>query len=118
MVVRYSVRVNGLAALAITKLDVLDSFDELPVCTGYRLDGRPLDDLPDNVAALESVEPVYERLPGWCVPTGKARTLGELPEAARRYLARIEELSGAPVRYVGVGAKREQLIEIQRGIGG
>ncbi|MBI4542787.1 MAG: adenylosuccinate synthase, partial [Gemmatimonadetes bacterium] len=111
MVVRYAVRVNGLTGLAVTKLDVLDTFDELPVCTHYRLGSERLDDLPDNVATLEAVEAVYERLPGWRVPTSGARTLADLPAAARRYLARVEELAGAPIRYVGVGAKREQLIE-------
>jgi len=112
MVVRYSVRVNGLTGLAVTKLDVLDTIAELPVCTGYRLDGGKLDDLPDNVVDLERVEPVYETLPGWRSATGEARRLADLPKAARRYLDRLEELSEAPVRYVGVGTRREQLIEV------
>ena len=112
MVVRYSVRVNGLTALAVTKLDVLDAFDELPVCTHYTLCGERLDEPPDNVTDLERVEPVYERLPGWRRPTGGARTLAALPSEARRYLERIEVLSEAPIRYVGVGSKREQLIQV------
>jgi adenylosuccinate synthase len=111
LVVRYAVRVNGLTGLAVTKLDVLDTFEELPVCTGYKLGGNVLDDLPDNVAALDDVEPIYESLPGWMAPTTEARRLEDLPPAARRYLARMEELSGAPIRYVGVGTRREQLIE-------
>ncbi|MDP3774176.1 MAG: adenylosuccinate synthase [Gemmatimonadales bacterium] len=113
MVVRYSVRVNGLTGLAVTKLDVLDSFEQLSVCTHYRLGGETLDDLPDNVAALAEVEPVYELLPGWRQPTGEARTLAALPREARAYLDRLEALAGAPIRYVGVGTKREQLIEVQ-----
>jgi len=112
MVVRYAVRVNGLTALAVTKLDVLDTFDELPVCTHYTLCGETLDELPDNVADLERVEPVYERLSGWRRPTGAARTLADLPAQARRYLERLESLAGSPVRYVGVGSRREQLIEV------
>jgi adenylosuccinate synthase len=112
MVVRYSRRVNGLTHLAVTKLDVLDTFEELPVCTHYLLDGERLDELPDNAAALSRVTPVYERLSGWRASTGNARGAGDLPPAARRYLERIEELSGAPVRYVGVGARREQLVEL------
>ncbi len=112
VVVRFAVRVNGLTGLAVTKLDVLDTFDTVPVCTHYRLDGARLDDLPDNVAALECVQPVYERLPGWRRRTGDARRLEDLPTEARRYLDRLEELSGAPIRYVGVGTKREQLIEV------
>ena len=112
MVVRYSVRVNGLTALAVTKLDVLDTFAELPVCTGYRLNGRTLDELPDNVADLEHVEPVYQTLPGWRAETGAAQKLTDLPDNARRYLDRLEKEAGAPIRYVGVGTKREQLIEV------
>jgi len=112
MVVRYSARVNGLTGLAVTKLDVLDTFAELPVCTGYRLDGERLGDLPDNVAALERVQPVYDVLPGWRAPTGTARRMADLPSNARRYLDRLEEEAGVPVRYVGVGTKREQLIDV------
>jgi adenylosuccinate synthase len=112
VVVRYAVRVNGLTGLAVTKLDVLDSFDELPVCTHYVRDGTRLDDLPDNVAELERVEPVYQTLPGWRASTGAARRITDLPPNARRYLDRLEELAGAPIRYVGVGAGREQLIEV------
>jgi adenylosuccinate synthase len=112
VVVKFAVRVNGLTGLAVTKLDVLDTFDTVPVCTHYRVDGSRLDDLPDNVAALECVQPAYELLPGWRRRTGDARRLEDLPAAARRYLDRLEELSGAPIRYVGVGTKREQLIEV------
>ena len=112
VVVRYAVRVNGLSGLAVTKLDVLDSFETVPVCTHYRLDGERLDDLPDNVAALECVEPVYELMPGWRRSTADARRIEDLPDAARRYLERLEELAGAAIRYVGVGTRREQLIGV------
>jgi adenylosuccinate synthase len=112
VVVRFAARVNGLSALAVTKLDVLDTFETIPVCTHYRLDGDRLDDLPDNVAALDAVQPVYELLPGWQRCTGDARRLADLPDAARRYLDRVEELAGASIRYVGVGTRREQLIEV------
>jgi adenylosuccinate synthase len=112
MVVRYSVRVNGLTHLAVTKLDVLDTLDELPICTGYTLDGAELDELPDNVKMLERVEPVYETLPGWRADTGGARRVADLPPNARRYLDRLEQEAGAPIRYIGVGTKREQLIEV------
>jgi adenylosuccinate synthase len=111
VVVRYSVRVNGLSALAVTKLDVLDTLERLPVCTHYRLGGERVDELPDNVKDLERVEPVYETLPGWRRSTGAARTLADLPAEARRYLETVERLAGAPLKYVGVGTKREQLIE-------
>ncbi len=112
VVVRYAVRVNGLSGLAVTKLDILDTLESIPVCTHYRLDGERLDDLPDSVSALECVQPVYEILPGWRKSTGDARRLEDLPGAARRYLSRLQDLAGAPVKFVGVGTKREQLIPI------
>ena len=111
-VVRYAVRVNGLTGLAVTKLDVLDSFAEIPVCTGYRLEGRLGEEMPSEVDALARVQPVYEMLDGWRQPTGGARTLADLPPAARAYLDRLEALSGAPVRYVSVGTRRDQIIEV------
>jgi adenylosuccinate synthase len=112
VVVRYAVRVNGLSGLAVTKLDVLDTLETIPVCTHYRLDGERLDDLPDNVVSLECVQPVYELLPGWRRSTGEARRLDDLPAEARGYLDRLQESAGVPVRFVGVGTRREQLIAI------
>jgi adenylosuccinate synthase len=111
-VVRYAARVNGLTGLAVTKLDVLDSFSEIPVGTMYRLDGKSCEEMPAEVDALGRVEPVYEVLPGWQQPTGSARRLADLPSAARAYLERLEALSGVPVRYVSVGTRRDQIIEV------
>jgi adenylosuccinate synthase len=111
-VVRYAARVNGLTGLAVTKLDVLDSFSEIPVGTMYRLDGASCEEMPAEVEALGRVEPVYEVLPGWQQPTGSARKLADLPLGARDYLKRLEALSGVPVRYVSVGTRRDQIIEI------
>ncbi len=111
-VVRYSVRVNGLTALAVTKLDVLDTFGEIPVGTDYTLDGKPCEELPSNVRTLERVKPVYEVLPGWRKPTTGARRMADLPPEARAYLDRLEDLSGAPIRYVSVGTRRDQIIEV------
>lgn len=111
-VVRYAARVNGLTALAVTKLDVLDSFDEIPVCTAYRLDGETCGEMPAEVEALGQVRPTYEVLPGWRVPTGGSRRLADLPPAARAYLDRLESLSGVAVRYVSVGTRRDQIIEV------
>jgi adenylosuccinate synthase len=112
-VVRYAARVNGLTGLAVTKLDVLDGFDEIPVCTDYRLDGEACGEMPAEVEALGRVEPIYQVLRGWSRPTGGARTLGDLPREARAYLDRLEELSGVPVRYVSVGTRRDQIIEVE-----
>jgi adenylosuccinate synthase len=111
-VVRYSVRVNGLTGLAVTKLDVLDTFAEIPVGTEYEIDGKPCDELPADVRSLDRVKPTYETLPGWRKPTTGARKLADLPPEARAYLDRLEDLSGAPIRYVSVGTRRDQIIEV------
>jgi adenylosuccinate synthase len=114
-VVRYAARVNGLTGLAVTKLDVLDGFEEIPVCTAYRLDGDACEEMPAEVEALGRVEPKYEVLQGWNRPTGGARKLSDLPPEARAYLDRLEELSGVPMRYVSVGTRRDQIIEVKTG---
>jgi adenylosuccinate synthase len=111
-VVRYAVRVNGLTGLAVTKLDVLDGFTEIPVGIAYRLDGSSCAEMPSEVDLLGRVQPVYETLPGWNRPTGEARKLSDLPLEARRYLDRLEQLSGTPIRYVSVGTRRDQIIEV------
>ena len=113
-VVRYAARVNGLTGLAVTKLDVLDSFADIPVCTGYELDGGRCDEMPAEADALGRVQPMYETHEGWQQPTGGARRLTDLPPRARAYLDRLEELSGVPVRYVSVGTRRDQIIEVGR----
>jgi adenylosuccinate synthase len=112
-VVRYAARVNGLTGLAVTKLDVLDGFEEIPVCTAYRLAGEACEEMPAEVEALGRVEPSYEVLRGWNRPTGGARKLEDLPREARAYLDRLQELSGVPVRYVSVGTRRDQIIETE-----
>ena len=112
VVLRYSARVNGLSHLAVTKLDILDTIDPIPVCTHYLLDGERVDDFPDTVPELDRARPVYESLPGWRRSTAGARRLTDLPKEARHYLDRLEALSGTPVRYVGVGTERAQLIEV------
>ena len=111
-VVRYSVRVNGLTGLAVTKLDVLDTFAEIPVCTSYRLDGQECAEVPSDVEALDRVEPIYEVLPGWQKITTAARRLADLPPQARAYLDRLEDLAGQPIRFVSVGTRRDQIIEV------
>jgi len=112
-VVRYAVRVNGLTGLAVTKLDVLDAFGEIPVATGYRLDGEVIDNIPADGERLERVTPIYEVVPGWQKPTSGVRRLADLPPAARAYLDRLQDLAHAPIRYVSVGTRRDQIIEVQ-----
>ena len=111
-VVRYAARVNGLTGLAVTKLDVLDSFAEIPVGIAYRLDGESCEEMPAEVGALGRVKPIYEKLQGWQQSTGSARRLADLPAAARAYLERLEQLSGVPIRYVSVGTRRDQIIQV------
>jgi adenylosuccinate synthase len=111
-VVRYSARVNGLTGLAVTKLDVLDGFAEIPVGVAYELDGDPCEELPGDTDTLARVQPVYEVLPGWRKPVTAARRLADLPPEARAYLDRIEDLAGTPIRYVSVGTRRDQIIEV------
>jgi adenylosuccinate synthase len=111
-VVRYAARVNGLTGLAVTKLDVLDSFAEIPICSAYRLDGESCGEMPAEVEALGRVQPIYEVHAGWQRPTREARRLADLPPAARAYLDRLQALIDVPVRYVSVGTRRDQIIEV------
>ncbi len=111
MVVQYSARVNGLTGLAVTKLDVLDSFDDIPVCVAYDVGGERCAEMPSEVGQLAAVKPVYERFQGWKQPTGNARKLEDLPKPARAYLDYLEVLVEVPIRFVSVGTRRDQIIE-------
>lgn len=110
VVVRYAVRINGLTGLAITKLDCLDGFERIALCTGYRIGGEVVTEFPGDLAELDQVEPVYEWFDGWMSSTQGARRMEDLPMAARRYLDRVVELSECPAQYVGVGTRRDQII--------
>ena len=109
--VRYAVRVNGLTGLAVTKLDVLDGFSEIPVGTAYRLDGSSCAEMPSQVDLLGRVQPIYETLPGWNRPTGDARRLADLPGGPALPRPAAGAL-GTPIRYVSVGTRRDQIIEV------
>ena len=108
--VRYAVRINGIDALALTKLDVLDGLESIDICTGYTVEGRLVEEFPADVAAAGEVTPVYESWPGWSVPTRGATRFDELPEEARRYVARLEEVSGVPVALISTGSDRGETI--------
>ena len=112
VVVRYAALVNGLTGLALTKLDVLDDFEEISICTGYRADGHEYAHFPYDFALLDRVEPIYETLPGWRAPTSEARTIADLPARALEYLRRIENVTGVPISFVSVGTRREQIISV------
>jgi adenylosuccinate synthase len=108
VVVRASVRINGFDALALTKLDVLDDLDEIPVCTGYRCGGVTLEDPPADLSRLEECEPVYEILSGWKESTRGIADYRELPERARAYIDGLAEMVGAPIGIVSTGPNRNE----------
>ena len=108
--VRYAVRVNGFDTLALTKLDVLDALETIPVCTGYRFEGENLEEMPADTRVLEGCEPVYETLAGWKTSTGGIRDWTMLPENARRYVERLGELTGTEIGLVSTGPDREQTV--------
>ena len=106
---RYGVRMQAATELALTKMDVLDGFKELPVCVGYKLHGQVIRDFP-YTADLDDCEPVYEVLPGWQCDTTHARRFEDLPKAAQDYVLFIEKELGCPIPYVSVGAERDAMI--------
>ena len=110
--VRKATVVNGLTHLAITKLDVLDTFDTIKICTHYMCDGEKLDLIPNQLSKVGRCTPVYEEMPGWKVDTSKCRKFDELPENAKKYLNRMAELVGVKIGMVSIGAKRDQSIVV------
>jgi adenylosuccinate synthase len=107
---RYTAQLNGMTDLAVTKLDILSGLSELPLCVGYDVDGRRLDDFPQDTEELARCRPVYEMLPGWSEDISAVRRYADLPERTRAYLARIAEYTGVHVSLASVGPEREQLI--------
>jgi adenylosuccinate synthase len=110
VMLRHAVRLNSLTELALTKLDVLDGFDRVRVCTSYRVDGAELRGYPDRADLLARVEPVYETVPGWQSSLGSVREAGDLPGGARALLGLVEREVGVSVRVVGVGAERDDYL--------
>jgi adenylosuccinate synthase len=110
VVVRYAARINGLTDLAVTKLDVLDTFEKIALCSAYEIDGELHQEFPADLTALERATPKYEWLPGWKRSTADARRIEDLPDEARRYLDRMRELVDTPITYVSVGTRRDQII--------
>jgi adenylosuccinate synthase len=108
---RYAVRINGMTSLALTKLDVLSDFDEVPVCVRYRLrDGTETEDFPAHQSDFHHAAAVWETLPGWSQPLDDATSLDELPAAARTYVEFVAEALGIPIELVGVGAARDRVL--------
>jgi len=113
VLVRQTVRTSGINGLALTKLDILDGFDEIKVCVGYRLDGREIDYLPASEHAQAAVEPIYETIAGWHDLTAGARSWADLPAQAIKYVRRVEELVGCPVALLSTSPEREDTILVQ-----
>jgi adenylosuccinate synthase len=110
VLVRQAVRTCGINGLALTKLDILDGWQDIRVCVGYRLDGREIDYLPASEHAQARAEPMYETIAGWQEPTARARSFAELPAQAIKYVRRIEELVGCPVALLSTSPEREDTI--------
>ncbi len=113
MLVRQTVRTCGINGLALTKLDILDGFDSIEVCTGYRLDGKEIDHLPAGEGAQARVVPIYESIEGWKQPTANARSWADLPAQAIKYVRRVEELVGCPIALLSTSPEREDTILVQ-----
>jgi adenylosuccinate synthase len=109
---RFSNRINGFTSIALTRLDILDTFPSLKICVGYKLDGDTIDYFPSSISTLERCQPVYEELPGWQATTSGIRQYEQLPAEARQYVARLEELISCPVNLISVGQEREQTIMV------
>ncbi|MDB5933089.1 MAG: adenylosuccinate synthetase, partial [Massilia sp.] len=110
---RRSVQINGVSGMCLTKLDVLDGIESLKLCTGYTIDGRAVDIFPVGAEEAANCVPVYEEMPGWTENTVGAKSLAELPAAARAYIKRIEELVGVPIDMVSTGPDREETIVLR-----
>jgi adenylosuccinate synthase len=110
---RFSTCINGFSGVALTRLDVLDTFASIKVCTGYKVNGDIIDQFPSSSAVLQRCRPIYEELPGWQSPTTHLRHFEDLPPLARSYIKRLEELIACPVSLVSVGPRREQTIIVR-----
>ena len=110
---RYTARLNGLSGAVITRLDVLDTFRSIKICTSYQMGGVPVDTFPANTRRLLRCEPIFEELPGWQEPTTDVRRFEDLPRHARDYVKRLETLIGCPVALVSVGPERDQAIIVK-----
>jgi adenylosuccinate synthase len=108
--VRHAVRVNGLDAMVITKLDVLDGLARVPICVGYRLDGAVCEDFPADLRRLQRCTPDVESMPGWSAPTAGVKRFDDLPREARAYVERLEQLTGVPALLISTGTGRDDTI--------
>lgn len=113
VVVNHSIRVNGIREIVITKLDVLNDFDTIKICVGYRVDGKVFDHVPSNFEILKNSEPVYEEMRGWKTEIQGVRDFKDLPTNAKRYLKRIGKLIGTKITMISVGSERDETVEVK-----
>jgi adenylosuccinate synthase len=113
VIARYATRINGLTSVFLTKLDVLTGWDRVPVCVAYEIDGVRHEEMPMTQTDFHHAKPIYEHLDGWSADLSSARSLDDLPKAARAYVTAVADLTGAPVAAVGVGPGRDQTIVVR-----
>jgi adenylosuccinate synthase len=113
VIANYAVRVNGLDAFALTKLDVLDTLAQIKICVAYNYRGKELTNFPSELRILEACEPIYETFPGWQEPTGSVRNYADLPKNAKAYLEAIKRLTRIEFRVISVGSDREETIIVR-----
>ena len=114
VILRRAMEINSVSGLCLTKLDVLDGLDVIRICVGYRNEAGAVIDAPTDADSYLGLEPVYEEVPGWTESTLGAQTLEQLPENARAYIRRIEELVGAPVDIISTGPDRNETIVLRK----
>jgi len=108
---QYSVRINGLTSVALTKLDVLDNFDEIKICTSYEFEGKNIDNFPASLELLSQCRPIYESYPGWNQNISEITNFNDLPQNTKNYIQAIEKYCGIPAKYISVGVNRNQIIQ-------
>ena len=113
MMVRYAVEMSGVSSIALSKLDILDPFQEINICVGYTLDGKSLKCHPVLAEELDRVQPIYESVSGWETSTKEAKSFSDLPANAKKYIRKLEKLCGAPIDLISVGPKRTNTIIIK-----
>ena len=110
---RYSTLLNGFSGIALTRLDVLDTFASIKICIGYKVNGQTINQFPSSSLLLERCQPVYEEVPGWQSPTAHLRRFGDLPPLAQSYVRKLENLIGCPIDIISVGPQREETITVR-----
>ena len=110
VIVNHAVRVNGLTAIALTKLDILDQVEKIKICTGYKYNGGTITEYPANTFVLDTCQPIYEEVDGWMSDTSEAKTVDQLPLNAMKYVNRLAELTQTPIKIISVGSRRSQTI--------